>query len=200
MGNLNIPAAESPRLPGIRRIFVVGLSALAMAALAVGLSLFELQHNREVQQQYENTMALTRLAFDAESLASRTRALQQITPTQAAQAETGDAALREALRSLDADATEWDQRIAVDMRRDLSDESRDELARLQTAMHALRAASTPGAGANAASDRAYLGAVEAAQAALLGSMRAGVDRNRIAGHSLSELATAATVIAAAWTM
>ncbi|HYB51925.1 MAG TPA: hypothetical protein VED47_12530, partial [Burkholderiaceae bacterium] len=71
MGNLNREFAEPPRLPGIRRIRILGLSALALVALAIGASVFELRHNRELQQQYEYSLALTRLAFDAESLASR---------------------------------------------------------------------------------------------------------------------------------
>lgn len=197
MGNLISPPAESPRLPGIRRILIVGISALVMVALAVGLSLFGLQHNRQVQHQYENMIAVTRLAFDAESLASRMRALQQLAVPQAAGADADQGALREATRSLDADVAEWEQRIAVDLQRDLSDESRDQLARLQTAMHALREAASPRAGANALFDRGYLGAVEAAQASLLASMRASGDRGLIGRYTVSEVVAAAAVLAGA---
>ncbi|HYA75260.1 MAG TPA: hypothetical protein VED83_00005, partial [Burkholderiaceae bacterium] len=112
MGNLSRVADESPRLPGIRRILVVGLGALLMVALAIGVSLFELRHNQAVQHQYENSMALTRLAFDAQSLASRMRALQALTPQDTSAPSQGDAAFREALRALEVDTIEWEQRIS----------------------------------------------------------------------------------------
>ncbi|HXY04956.1 MAG TPA: GGDEF domain-containing protein [Burkholderiaceae bacterium] len=195
MGYLNRAGHEPPRPPGIRRILVVGLCALAMVALAIGASLFELRHNREVQHQYENSMALTQLAFDAESLASRMRALQQLVVPDTSAPAAGESALREAVRSLDADTAEWEQRIHDTKSRDVPDETKEQLARLQAAIQALRTASRPGAGASAAAESAYLSAVEAAQAALVGSTRATVDRGRIAGHTVSEVAAAAVVAA-----
>ncbi|HYA66164.1 MAG TPA: hypothetical protein VEE84_05720, partial [Burkholderiaceae bacterium] len=91
MGNLSHASEQSPRLPGIRRILAVGLCALAMVAVAIGVSLFELRHNREVQRQYENSLVLTRLALDAESLASRMRALQALAAPDALSSTSGDA-------------------------------------------------------------------------------------------------------------
>jgi len=57
------------------------------------------------------------------------------------------------------------------------------------------AAGAPGAGASAESDRAYLAAVEAAQAALLASMHASAERGVIAGYTVSEIAATAVVLA-----
>ena len=195
MGNLSRVSEQSPRLPGIRRIVVVGLGALLMVALAIGISLFELRHNQAVQHQYENSMALTRLAFDAQSLASRMRALQALTPQETSAPSQGDAAFREALRALEVDTTEWEQRVSDAKQRDVPDEAKQQLARLQTAIDAMRDATRSGAGAGVPSERVYLTAVEASQAALLSSMRGGVDRGLIAGYTVGEVAAAAVALA-----
>ena len=195
MGNLIRASEESPRLPGIRRIVVLGLGALLMVALAIGVSLFELHHNREVQHQYENSMALSRLAFDAQSLASRMRALQALAPQDTSVASPGDTALREALRALEGDTREWEQRIADVQQRDIPDDAKQQLARLQTAIEAMRQATRPAEGANALSESVYLAAVEASQAALLSSMRGSVDRRLIAGHTVSEVAAVTVALA-----
>jgi len=197
MGNLSRVSEQSPRLPGIRRIVVVGLGALLMVALAIGISLFELRHNQTVQHQYENSMALTRLAFDAQSLASRMRALQALTPQETSAPSQGDAAFREALRALEVDTTEWEQRVSDAKQRDVPDEAKQQLARLQTAIDAMRDATRSGAGAGAPSERVYLTAVEASQAALLSSMRGSVDRGLIAGYTVGEVAAAAVALASA---
>ncbi len=194
MGNLNREFAEPPRLPGIRRIRILGLSALALVALAIGASVFELRHNRELQQQYEYSLALTRLAFDAESLASRMRALQALGAADASIPGSGDAALRETLRSLDADLVEWNQHLDDARQRDISPQTKDQLVRLQGALAAMRLATTPGGGTGQAAERAYLAAVEAAQAALLSSMRSGVERGLIGGRPVGEIATATVVV------
>jgi len=194
MGNLNREFAEPPRLPGIRRIRILGLSALALVALAIGASAFELRHNRELQQQYEYSLALTRLAFDAESLASRMRALQALGAADASIPGSGDAALRETLRSLDADLVEWNQHLDDARQRDISPQTKDQLVRLQGALAAMRLATTPGGGTGQAAERAYLAAVEAAQAALLSSMRSGVERGLIGGRPVGEIATATVVV------
>ena len=194
MGNLNREFAEPPRLPGIRRIRILGLSALALVALAIGASVFELRHNRELQQQYEYSLALTRLAFDAESLASRMRALQALGAADASIPGPGDAALRETLRSLDADLVEWNQHLDDARQRDISPQTKDQLVRLQGALAAMRLATTPGGGTGQAAERAYLAAVEAAQAALLSSMRSGVERGLIGGRPVGEIATATVVV------
>jgi len=195
MGNLSRVSAEAPRLPGIRRIVIVGLGALLMVVLAIGVSLFELRHNREVQRQYENSMALTRLAFDAQSLASRMRALQALKPADSAMPAPGDAALREALRTLEVDTSEWEQRVADAQQRDLPEQAKQQLARLQMAIDALRQATGPGAAAGSLSEREYLTAVEASQAALLSSMRGSVDRRLIAGHTVGEVAAVTVMLA-----
>jgi len=197
MGNLSHVSEQSPRLPGLRRIVVVGLGALLMVALAIGVSLFELRHNQAVQHQYENSMALTRLAFDAQSLASRMRALQALTPQDTSAPSQGDAAFREALRALEVDTTEWEQRVSDAKQRDIPDEAKQQLARLQTAIDAMRDATRSGAGAGAPSERVYLTAVEASQAALLSSMRGSVDRGLIAGYTVGEVAAAAVALASA---
>ena len=194
MGNLNREFAEPPRLPGIRRIRILGLSALALVVLAIGASVFELRHNRELQQQYEYSLALTRLAFDAESLASRMRALQALGAADASIPGSGDAALRETLRSLDADLVEWNQHLDDARQRDISPQTKDQLVRLQGALAAMRLATTPGGGTGQAAERAYLAAVEAAQAALLSSMRSGVERGLIGGRPVGEIATATVVV------
>ena len=195
MGNLSRVSAEAPRLPGIRRIVVVGLGALLMVALAIGVSIFEWRHNREVQHQYENSMALTRLAVDAQSLASRMRALQALTPQDSSAPSPGDVALREALRALEVDAAEWEQRNADAQQRDVPDQAKQQLARLQAAIDAMREATRSGALAGALSEREYLAAVEASQAALLSSMRGTVDRSLIAGHTVGEVASVTVALA-----
>jgi len=194
MGNLSHASEQSPRLPGIRRILAVGLCALAMVAVAIGVSLFELRHNREVQRQYEHSLVLTRLALDAESLASRMRALQALAAPDALSSTSGDAALREAVRSLDVDTAEWQQRIEDARQRDVPAEAKEQLARLQMAVGVMRTASKPGTVTGAASERSYLAAVEAAQAALFSSVRAGVDRDRIAGRPVGDVAGVAVVL------
>ena len=208
------PQPSPPRLPGIRRLLIVGISALLMVALAIAVSLFELRHDREVQHQYENTLAITRLTFDAESLASRIRALEELRAQTGANAAQAGGVLQNAVRSLGIDATEWEQRIADAMGRDLPVEAKMQLSQLRTAIRAMRAAldsrkGVPGSadlaqpgkaspsepGADTDSDRAYLAAVEAAQAALLSSVRASADRSVLAGYTISEVSTAIVVVA-----
>ncbi|HYA66277.1 MAG TPA: GGDEF domain-containing protein, partial [Burkholderiaceae bacterium] len=195
MGNLSRISAEAPRRPGIRRIVVLGMGALLMVAVAIGGSVFELRHNREVQHQYENSMALTRLAFDAQSLASRMRAMRALAPQDGSAPSAGDAALREALRALDVDTSEWEQRIADARQRDVPDEAKQQLARLQAAIDAMREATRSAAGAGPLSEREYLAAVEASQAALLSSMRGTIDRRLIAGHTVGEVAAVTVALA-----
>lgn len=195
MGYLSRVSDESPRLPGIGRIVIVGLGALLMVLLAIGVSLFELRHNRAVQHQYENSIALTRLAYDAQSLASRMRTLQALSSQENSVPSTGNVAFREALRALEVDTAEWEQRIAEVKQRNVPDEAKQQLARLQTAIDSMRQATRSGAGAGALSDPAYLTAVEASQAALLSSMRGGVDRSLIAGHTVGDVASITVTLA-----
>jgi len=96
MGNL-IP--DTPRLPRTGRIAFVGALALLMMALAIFAALFELQHDRDVQHQNEDALALSQLAFDAESLASRMRALQEMSAQPGARAPMVGNELHEVLRA-----------------------------------------------------------------------------------------------------
>ncbi|HYB51949.1 MAG TPA: GGDEF domain-containing protein, partial [Burkholderiaceae bacterium] len=126
--------------------------------------------------------------------ASRMRALQALGAADASIPGSGDAALRETLRSLDADLVEWNQHLDDARQRDISPQTKDQLVRLQGALAAMRLATTPGGGTGQAAERAYLAAVEAAQAALLSSMRSGVERGLIGGRPVGEIATATVVV------
>ena len=155
MGDLTIP--EPPRLPGIATLIGVGGGALLMLALAIAASVFELQHDHEVQRQNEDALALSQLAFDAQSLASRLRALQELGAQPGARSPMVDAQLRDALRATDNDRAEWEQRVADGQARNLPTEARAALAKLDSAMGVLRGAvalpplAEPEAGGGAAS-------------------------------------------------
>lgn len=138
MGDLTIP--EPPRLPGIATLIGVGGGALLMLALAIAASVFELQHDHEVQRQNEDALALSQLAFDAQSLASRLRALQELGAQPGARAPMVDSQLRDALRATDDDRTEWEKRVADGQARNLPAEARAALAKLDSAMGVLRGA------------------------------------------------------------
>jgi len=206
-----LPAREPPKLRGIGRLAIVGAGALLMVALAIAASLFELRHDREVRRQYEEALAMTHLAFDAQSLATRMRALQDQAEQQGSAGAAAGGALRSEARAVDVDRDEWDRRVADALERDLPAEAKTRLGRLQAALaamgSALRAglepappagsAGTKGAGtqgaADAGSDRTYLATVEAAQSALLASVRAGSDRAVFGGYTVSEVAAAFVV-------
>lgn len=213
MGDMRHP--EPPRLPRLRRLMVVGMGALVLVGLAIAASLLEIEHDRDLRRQYEGTLALTHLTFDAQSLASRIRALQEI----AAQPSTNEGAagvqLRNALRAVDSDVAEWDRRVADATAHRLPGDAAARLAQLQSAIDALHAAlgmprgDAPGQadageaprmplpapvpptpGSIDESDRPYLAAVEAAQAALLAAVRTASDPIIFAGRTASEIASA----------
>jgi diguanylate cyclase (GGDEF)-like protein len=218
MGNLI--AADPPRLPGVGLLATVGGGALLMVGLAIAASLFELQHDRDVQRQNEDALTMSQLAFDAESLASRMHALQELGAQAGARAPMVGGQLREVLRAVDIDQAEWERRVADAQGRDLPPEAKAQLTKLDAAVNGLRAAvelpseqaGAPGAatappprpdaaapggsgtGAASASDAAYLAAVEAAQGTLRSSVRASTDRIVVYGYTASQLA--AGVVAA----
>jgi diguanylate cyclase (GGDEF)-like protein len=220
LGNTNNP----PRLPGIKRMVVVGAIALTMVVLAIAASLFELRHDRDMRHQYENSLMVTHLAFDAESLASRMRTWEDLNEPPAAAAPalvaspapaatpapTPNLALREALRSVDIDLAEWQRRIADARQRELSAETQAQLTRLQDSVAGMRVAMhTPSeildatqTGAPVADkpaelregvDKAYLSAIEAAQVALLASVRSGGEKLAIGRYTESEISAAVVV-------
>lgn len=206
MGDMTAAAdhtREVPRLPRIRRLIAVGVAALAMVVLAIAASLFELRHDRTVRHQYEDALAMTHLAFDAQSLATRMRALQDLASQQASAAGGADAGLRGAVRAVEVDRAEWERRVDDEQARDLPGEAKDHLEELRAALAQMSAAleaslaqGPEGASRSAGdSDRAYLSAVEAAQSALLASVRAGGDRLLIGGHTVGEISAAAVVVA-----
>jgi diguanylate cyclase (GGDEF)-like protein len=205
---------DPPRLPGTGLITLAGVGALLMVAVAIAASLFELQHDREVQRQNEDALVLSQLAFDAESLASRMRAVQELGAQDGSRAPMVGNELHEVLRAVDIDQAEWERRVADAQSRDLPAEAKSQLSKLDTAVGTLRAAvvlppETPiagaplpakpdpaaAAGAAAASDGAYLAAVEAAQGSLRAAVRASTDRVAFGGYTVSQLA--AGVVAAA---
>jgi len=195
---------DTPRLPRIRRrLMVVGISALAMVGIAIAASLTELVRDVQLRHRYEETLAISRLAFDAESLATRLHALQDLSAEQNALASGASPALRNAVRALDIDLAEWERRIADAAGRDLPLDARGQIGRLQPAIDTMRAALAPviaipgaataGVAAKADFDRAYLAAVEAAQGTLLSAVRAGGDRAVIAGRTAREITSAIIV-------
>ncbi len=194
---------------------IVGAVALAMVVLAIAASLFELRHDRDARHQYENSLLVTHLAFDAESLASRMRTWQDLSevpaPTGAASPLPPNLGLREALRSVDIDLTEWNRRVTDAMQRQFAQETDAQLGRLRdslvTMRQSLRAPSDildaaqagttgpiqPGASVRENTDRAYLGAIEAAQVALLASVRAGAEKVTLGRYTQSEVSAAVVV-------
>jgi diguanylate cyclase (GGDEF)-like protein len=138
MGNL-IPA-DPPRLPDVGLLAAVGGGALVMVGLAIAASLFELQHDRDVQRQNEDALTMSQLAFDAESLASRMRALQEMGTQPGARAPMVASPLREVLRAVDIDQAEWERRITDTQGRNLPPEAKAQLAKLDTAIGTLRSA------------------------------------------------------------
>ncbi len=207
MGNLI--AADAPRPAGIGRLLVVGAIALAFVLLAIAASLFELQHDHELRHQYEGALVTTHLAFDAQSLASRMHALQQIASQPAANPESAAATLRAAVQSVDVDVAEWTRRAADAAARDSAPEPRAHLLQLRSAIALIReilgrsvgapeagvampAEAPAGADANFLMDpdRAYLAAVEAAQGTLLNSVRSASDRAVVGAYTVSEIAAA----------
>ncbi len=197
---------DLPRIPRFGHLVVLGSATLLMVVLAVASSIYELHHEHDVHLQYLQAQRLTQLAFDAESLAARMRSLRSLSQPVA----TGEpsAALREALQSLDVDRGEWERRVGEALAQGARGlESR--LTRVQEALGALRAmlaqaAPAQPAGAEAAVaaatqsaqiDHAYLNVVEAAQAAMTGSVHAEGDRIALAGHTVSEISAALAVAA-----
>jgi diguanylate cyclase (GGDEF)-like protein len=221
LGNATAP----PRLPGIRRMVVVGAVALTMVVLAIAASLFELRHDRDMRHQYENSLMVTHVAFDAESLASRMHTWEDLNepaaapvpaaasavPGAAAPAAPPNLALREALRSVDIDLAEWQRRVTDARQRELSADTQTQLARLQDSVAAMRQAlHTPSEILEAAQigaaaggdkpaelregvDKAYLSAIEAAQVALLASVRSGGEKLAIGRYTESEISAAVVV-------
>jgi hypothetical protein len=219
------PATTPPALPGIRRMIVVGAIALIMVVLAIAASLFELRHDRDVRHQYENSLMVTHLAFDAESLASRLRTWQDLSVSPAAPGPAGtvpggtgpaagsgpNPALRESLRSVDIDLAEWKRRVTDAMQREFSPETKQQLTHLSDSVTSMRQAlrwpseildatqsgagepASPGSNAHEDADRAYLGAVEAAQATLLASGRSGGEKILIGRYTESEISAAVVV-------
>jgi diguanylate cyclase (GGDEF)-like protein len=211
-----LPGREPPKLRGIRRLTIVGACALLMVAMAIAASLFELRHDRAVRHQYEDGLAMTHLAFDAQSLATRMRGLQdRAAQLRAAGADpAADGTLGDAVRGVDIDRSEWERRVADALERELPADGKPQLGRLQAALASLAAAlhadlhraadaAVPGeaaapaapAAADADSDRAFLATVEAAQSALLASVRAGSDRAVLGRYTASEVAAAVVVVA-----
>jgi len=178
--------AEMPRLSRIRRrLVVVGLAALAMVGLAVAASMFELANERLARQQYQSSLAMTQLAFDAQSLAARLRSLatlrRQHDPGQVdAAAET----LRSMTRTLDVDRAEWERRTTELMQTGLAAPAREHLAHVQSALSDLQAA--PGEGIEAA----YLAAIEAAQSAVLASVRGSGEHPVVGSYTVTDLSAA----------
>lgn len=208
MGDL-IPA-EPPRLPGIGKLVLAGGGALLMVALAIAASLFQLQHDRDVQRQNEDALAMSQLAFDAQSLASRLRALQELGAQPGARAPMVGAQLHEVMRAVDVDRAEWQRRLADTQGRNLPPAAKLQLAKLDTAMGALRgtvelpamadaqgvAGGAPvrpdpaaaSGGVSGASDAAYLAAAEAAQGALRAAVQASADQAAFQGYTASQVA------------
>jgi diguanylate cyclase (GGDEF)-like protein len=191
-----------------------------MMALAIFAALFELQHDRDVQHQNEDALALSQLAFDAESLASRMRALQEMSAQPGARAPMVGNELHEVLRAVDIDQAEWERRVGDAQSRNLPPDAKSQLGKLDAAVGALRTAidlppapenagagAPPAGGARpeaaaaaaastaAASDRAYLTAVEAAQGTLRAAVRASTDRIAVGGYTVSQLAAGAVALA-----
>jgi diguanylate cyclase (GGDEF)-like protein len=217
------PAITPPALPGIRRMIVVGVLALIMVVLAIAASLFELRHDRDMRHQYENSLMVTQLSFDAESLASRMRTWQDLNeaPGAAPGAGAGAAAapaalsapLREQLREIDLGLTEWNRRYAASSEREMAPETKAKLAQLGAALAKMREAlrwtseisgTAPAGAAEPArvgtvsreeTDRAYLDAIEAAQVSLLASVRSGGDRITLGRYTESEISAAVVVVA-----
>jgi diguanylate cyclase (GGDEF)-like protein len=206
-------------------MIVVGAIALIMVVLAIAASRFELRHDRDVRHQYENSLMVTHLAFDAESLASRLRTWQDLSVSPAAPGPAGtvpggtgpaagsgpNPALRESLRSVDIDLAEWKRRVTDAMQREFSPETKQQLTHLSDSVTSMRQAlrwpseildatqsgagepASPGSNAHEDADRAYLGAVEAAQATLLASGRSGGEKILIGRYTESEISAAVVV-------
>jgi len=132
-------------------MIVVGALALVMVVLAIAASLFELRHDRDMRHQYENSLMVTHLAFDAESLASRMRTWHDLAepptappgaaPGQPAVAPAGPSpALREALRAIDIDVAEWSRRYADGTQREVSPDTKSQLTHLSEALTTMRLA------------------------------------------------------------
>jgi|GEM_PF-1470008 len=199
MGNMT-PNFSVSLFPN-RSLVLVAATALALVILAIGASLFQLQHDRDVRHQYQDTLELTHVAFDAGSLAARMRALPPLAVNEAADSGV----LRAALRAIEVDAVEWDRRMADVMGAQMQLETRTALAQLRTAIGNMRttvrrqaaAGSTDGVSGALQSgvaaldlDAQYLASVEAAQTALLASVRAGVEHAAVAGYTISEISSA----------
>ncbi len=191
----------------IPRLWLLGAAALLLVVLAIGAALFQLQHDREVRHQYQSTLELTHLSFDAGSLASRMRAV----PALAANESADSAVLRGALQSISIDVTEWDRRMNDALAMPIPEDARAPLAQLQASIGTMhrtleRAITVSLSGDGAASgaalfvpaaqlDHEYLLSVAAAQAALLASVRGGVERSVVAGYTVSEISSAAIALA-----
>jgi diguanylate cyclase (GGDEF)-like protein len=214
--------ALTPRLPRTRRLFLVGAASLVFVALAIAASLFELRHDRDLQHQYESSLMVTHLAFDAESLATRMRTWKELAAGQAAPAARPGAAelpappaaslaLHEALRAVDVDVNEWNRRLTDALRGDFDAAQSAPMARLRDAVFDLRRAldapsdilpaaeiapaqgAAPAGGAGEPVDSAYLAAIGAAQAALLSSVRAGAERTVLGPYTETEVSAAVVV-------
>ena len=212
MGNLI--ADNPPRLPGIRLMVVVGFGAMLMVAAAVAASVLGLQHDQLLRQRNEDALAITHLAFDAESLASRLHALQQLGEQAGAHAPMAATQLHEVLRAIDVDSAEWERRQADASARTPPAGAQGALTTLRAALQALRAtvvlpgdpvapqgatATAPAASADAAGatparlafERDYLAAVEASQATLLAAVRTSADPPVFRGYNYGQLCSAA---------
>jgi diguanylate cyclase (GGDEF)-like protein len=190
---------------------VVGVIALTMVVLAIAASLFELRHDRDVRHQYENSLMVTHLAFDAESLASRMRTWRELSESQSGAAGVPGPALHDTLRALDIDLVEWMRRVTDASQREMSADTQAQLSRLHDTLQAMRKtlrspSDVPGAAdtgseeplkagvrARDVSDQAYLSAIEAAQVALLASVRSGGEKLAVGRYTESEVSAAIVV-------
>jgi diguanylate cyclase (GGDEF)-like protein len=127
---------ETPRLPRGRGLVFTGGLTLFAVLLAIGASLFALRHDRDIQHNYQQTLTLTNLAFDAESLASRMRSLEEM---EAQQAGTSTEVLRSAVRAVDIDAAEWGRRTKDAVGKDVPSDAQVIWGQLQRAIETMRA-------------------------------------------------------------
>ncbi len=207
-------AENPPRLPGIRLMVVVGLGALLMVVVAAAASVLGLQHDQAMRRLDEDALAITHLAFDAESLASRLRAVQELGEQSGTRAPLAAGQLHEVLRAVDIDEAEWERRLGDAAGRTPPGGTPAALANLRTAMQALRATVTlpgdpPAAGAPdpaaagapgsvpPSAERAYLAAVEAAQGVLLAAVRAGAESPVFRAYTYSEVTSGFVAAASA---
>lgn len=160
-----------------RRQLIIGALALAMMVVAVAAALFEVRLTHDIQGRYEDTLAIVRLTLEADRIASRARALRGELPDVDLQSR------QLALAPLAADTAAWDERAATVGARSITAEEHAQLLRLQRALHALTSAAPA-----AASDSDQLAAIDAAQAVLQASVRAGGEQPNLLSQSPDVLA------------